>query len=247
MNTVIVIEKRELSFLLSCQGVRRYFGLPIKMPPKEQMQEMVAGMCRKGWLLNDGSRFQIGGRPAKMTGQIAGVKAVYFFFPANERLPLCCLYPGEPPLIMQESFVRRNCVLLQWMTQQQLKNMLQDAGVSWEGKAEEAEGWMRREKRNTVNKSMDVALRMGDVRADMLPEKLKTRSEMKEYPKLSVLIEKMNTQRGVLEKQFGFWREGLHDFFVERDMETKVMSVSAVTGSLLQALWEELGGFGELG
>lgn len=249
MKSVVVIEKGELAFLLSCRGVRQYFGLALEQAHGEQLQGLITGMYRKGWLYHDGSRLRICAEVAKMTVQIAEAKQVCFLFPAKEQMPLCCLYLGKNPLMMQESVGRKNGVLLQWAEPEQLEIQLQEAGIVCESVPEGVTAG----KESVVadgNPAMSECAKeernMAAIMTGMPLGRLKNRGELKVYREITMLIEKLDCSNGAYAKQFCFWREGLHDYLVERDMVSDVMCVTPVTKEALQRLWDDLCGAAEV-
>lgn len=219
MSTVMVMEKKELAFLLSCMEVRQYFGLALEQPGKEQIPELLTGMYRKGWLKNDGIRISVCSKVSEIAAKIAEAGKVLYGFWADERIPLCCVYPGKRPLIMQEAVGRKNCILLQWAAREQIEDILQEAGIVCAGRISEES--------------------LRGIGSEMLPGKLMSRRELKAYPEISLLMERINCQNGVFEKQFCIWREGLYDYLIEQDMETEKVRKVSLSDGLLQHLWEK--------
>lgn len=221
-DSVLVMKKRELSFLMSCRGSRKYAGLMLETPLKEQMQELVENMYQKGWLVNNGAHFRVNGRLVEMIDRITEAKEVFFLFSGKKELPLCCLYPGKRALIMQEARVRPECVLLQWVEEDLLVSFFQEIG------------WPL---------SVDKENRDAILNAELppFPEGVTDRKALKEFPAIQIVVQRVEKETGEVAEQYCICRKGLYDYLIGQDMETGTYSAVPLTLERLRKIWEEKG------
>lgn len=189
----MIVEKRELIFLLSCRGCRT---CPEAFEPEASPdpEEILEGLFQKGWLENRNSFFQVQEPLAGAVSQIAGAKRILSFCPGNPRRELMFLYPGEVLLAVQESFRRKNALRLVFLEKEELPLFLEEQGLLGE------EEWEPRP--------------CPEETKALLPEKPERREELEEWPWIRMLVEQTDGQTGETLEQMAVLRKGLEDVMV---------------------------------
>lgn len=220
INKVWIIEKQELALILSYRGCKRYQGLSLCVEEKRHEAEVIERMYRKGWFENDGSHFLVKSELTEIVDQISFPEHVFFCYPPEKPKSLFCIYQGRKLLVMQESSVRRDSLMIRFPDTEECKELLEAAGI-------------------VMRASEAFTAACPDEKDIIFPKLLKRREGIREYPWILFWIEKRNGVTGTLEEQIAVWREGLHDFLVRRDAVSDILNIVPFTEGAVQRIWEE--------
>lgn len=197
METGIMVEKKELFFLLSCRGCR---SCPSIFEPKEKedTEAVLGSLFRKGWITNLGDRFQVGYPLADVVNQIAKAKEILCLCHGNPERELLYLYPGERILAVQESFTRKNALRVLYPDRENFQMFLEEQGLLGVDQRWEALPYM-------------------DETKNLLPKRLDRRSELTDFQWIRLLTQILDGSTGEILGVVGIVRKGLQEKIAEED------------------------------
>lgn len=221
METGIVVEKKELFFLLSCKGCG---SCPSVFEPKEKTDTVVVleSLFRKGWIINYGEGFQVNGVLRDAVSQIAEATRLLCLCHGNPERELLYLYPGEKILAVQESFTRKNALRLLYLNRDDFQRFMEEQSLL----------------------SMDQrweTLPYMDETVSILPKRLDRRSELSDFRWIRLLAQVLDGTSGEVLEIIGIVRKGLEEEIVEEDrlagnIEMKPYSAERFMEKLLNIL-----------
>ena len=199
METGMIIEKGELFFLLSCKGCK---SCPSLFCPKEEKrpEEILDSLFRKGRISNTGEKFRVERRLAEAVNQMAEAEEILCLCHGDRSRELLYLYPGERLLAVQEMFARKNALRMVYLEKETLRLFLEEQGLLGEDP-----GWE------------PLPCKEGIEAEELLPERIQTRSAMKEYPWIRLIVEAVETGTGRVNRQIGILRIGFQEELLTAD------------------------------
>lgn len=204
METGMIVEKRELFFLLSCRGLK---SCPSVFAPDDngRPEEILESLFRKGRITNAGERFQVDRELAGAVRQITEAKAFLCLCHGNRKRELLYLYPGDRILAVQEIFQRKHALRLLFLEREDLGLYLKEqdllvAEQNWE------------------------PLPYVDKTAPIMPIQIQKRSDLADHPWLWLLAEEMDGQSDQIFRQMGIVRAGFQNEIVIEDMAEGVQT-----------------------
>lgn len=190
-----MVEKQELSFLLSCNGCR---NCPSVFVPKgkECPEAVLESLFRKGWIINTGEKFQVGYPLVDMVRQITEAEKYLCLCHGNMERELLYLYPGVRILAVQESFTRKNALRLLYLDRENFQLFLEEQGLL------------------SVDQRWEPAPLMEET-ARFLPEHIYRRSDLTDFPWIHLLIQILDGESAEILGTVGIIRKGLQEVIAE--------------------------------
>lgn len=221
METGMIMEKREIFFLLACRGCK---SCPAVFEPDDagKPEEILEGLFRKGLIVNTGERFRVKEPLAGAVKRIAEAKELFCLCHGNRKREILYLYPGERVLAVQEIFLRKKTLRLIFLDKEKLQLFLEEQGILGdEG------GW--------------EPLPYVDETVPMLPEKLSDRNELTAYPWVRLAAERIDGNDGQIKEHFGIVRIGFRDELLTENYEKGDVEKEPYTaGRFMEKLLEGL-------